>query len=359
MTTAKTTYAGLDISLDDTHICVLDESGALLLQTRVPTEPEAICRALEEVPGTLKRIGVEASSLGGWLQAELSAAGLPAIVIEARQARATMQAQRNKTDKNDARAIAQIMRTGWFRAVHVKSPESQRIRMLLANRRLLKRKLIDMENHIRGTLRAFGLFVGQVSRGRFEDRVRELIEGTPADLTAFAETMLTVRGHIMAGYDELHTLVLRLAKHDPVCRRFMTVPGVGPIAALSFRAAIDDPNRFARARDVAAYLGLTPRRWQSGTIDRTGGVSKQGDGETRSALCEAAAALLLRTRRWTAIKVWGLQLAKRSSMLKAMVAVARKYAVILLRMWRDGTQYQAGSGAKVTGKMRLAVSKPA
>jgi len=347
------TYAGLDVSLDETHICIVDEHGACLSEIRVPTDPEAVHGALKSAPGQLKRIGLEASSLSLWLQSELSAAGHPAIIIEARQARATMQAQRNKTDRNDARALAQIMRTGWFRAVHAKSPASRRLRMLLANRRLLKRKLIDMENHIRGTLRPLGMLVGQVSRGRFEARVRELVCDAPADVTAFLDTLLIVRHRLFEGYGELHRLVLAIVRTDPLCRRFMSVPGVGPIAALSFRAAIDDPHRFRRTRDVAAYLGLTPRRWQSGSIDRTGSISKHGDREVRTALCEAAAGLLLRTRKWTAIRAWGLRLAKRTSMLNAITAVARKYAVILLKMWRDGAEYRPGLGAKVTEKMRL------
>ena len=348
-----TTYAGLDVSLDETHICIVDERGGCLTETRVPTDPEAVHNALQTAPGKLRRIGLEASSLSLWLQSELSAAGHPAIIIEARHANATMQAQRNKTDRNDARALAQIMRTGWFRSVHTKSDDSRRMRMLLGNRRLLKRKLIDMENHIRGTLRPFGLLVGPVSRGKFDARVRELIDDVPADMTAFIETLLIVRHRLLEGYAELHRLVLGFVRTDLICRRFMLVPGVGPIAALSFRAAIDDPHRFRRTWDIAAYLGLTPRRWQSGSIDRTGSISKHGDREVRTALCEAAAGLLLRTRKWTAIKAWGLRLAKRTSMLNAITAVARKYAVILLRMWRDAADFKPGLGAKVTEKMRL------
>lgn len=212
-----TTYAGLDVSLDETHICVVDEDGTCLSETRVPTNPEAVHTALRNAPGQLKRVGLEASSLSLWLQSELSDAGMPAIIIEARQARATMQAQRNKTDRNDARALAQIMRTGWFRAVHTKSADSRRLRMLLGNRRLLKRKLIDMENHIRGTLRPFGLLVGPVARGKFDARVRELICDLPADMTAFIETLLIVRHRLLEGYAELHRLVLGIVRTDPIC----------------------------------------------------------------------------------------------------------------------------------------------
>lgn len=190
-------YAGLDVSLEETHICIVDQDGKVVRETKAATDPQAIGDALADYANALKRVGVEASSLGSWLHDELAELGLPAIVIDARHARAAMEAQRNKTDRNDAQGIAQMMRLGWYRAVHVKSPESQRLRMLLANRRLLKRKLIDMENHIRGTLRAFGLRVGAVSRGQFEARVRELLDGGDQGLQAFITTMLTVRRNLL------------------------------------------------------------------------------------------------------------------------------------------------------------------
>jgi len=229
--------------------------------------------------------------------------------------------------------------------------------MLLNNRRLMKRKLIDMENHIRGTLRAFGMMVGSVSRGEFEDRIRELIEGREEDMLIYIDTMLTVRRNLHEGYNTLHNFVLKVVKKDILCQRFMTVPGVGPIAALSFRAGIDDPLRFKKSRTVGAYLGLTTRRWQSGTIDRQGRITKQGDRDVRTALCEAAASLLLRGKRWSSLKAWGLRLAKRTSMMNAIVAVARKLAVILHRMWVDGTKFRVGKGAKVLTKMKLTPGK--
>ncbi|TPD59341.1 IS110 family transposase [Emcibacter nanhaiensis] len=346
-------YIGLDISLADTHICIVDQDGAILEETVSETEPSAIFTAVEGYQGYIKRVGLEASSLGSWLHDELSSFDLPVIVVDARHMRASLEAQRNKTDKNDARGIAQMMRMGWYCPVHVKSPESQRLRVLLNNRRTLKRKLVDMENHIRGTLRAFGLKMGKIARGAFEDRARELMDGHEPELMFYIDTMLAVRNNLLEGYSRLHKCVLEIVKSDPVCRRFMTVPGVGPIAALSFRAAIDDPCRFKSSRTVGAYLGLTNRRWQSGTIDREGRITKQGDREVRTALCEAAASLLLRSQKWTAVKAWGLRLAKRTSMMNAIVAVARKLAVILHRMWLDGSTFRTGRGAKLVGRMHL------
>lgn len=227
-----TTHAGLDVSLDETHSCIVDEHGACLSETRVPTDPEAVHGALKSAPGQLKCIGLEASPLSLWLQSELSAAGHLAIIIEARHAHVTMQAQRNTTDRNDARALAQVMRTGWFRAVHTKSDDSRRMRMLLGNRRLWKRKLIEMENQIRGTLRPFGLPVGPVSRGKFDARVREMVIDVPADMTAFIETLLIVRHRLLEGYAELHRLVPGIVRTDPICRRVMRVPRVGRLLNL-------------------------------------------------------------------------------------------------------------------------------
>ena len=253
-----------------------------------------------------------------------------------------LRRMRNKTDRNDARGIAQMMRLGWYRAAHVKNIDMQKMRSLLANRKLLKRKLIDIENHIRGALRTYGLLVGAVSRGQYEARVREQIERTDIVFSTMIGTMLDIRRAILDGYTRLHRVILQVVKHDPLCRRLITVPGVGPVAALSFKVGVDDPLRFTRSRTVGAHFGLTPRRHQSGTsIDYEGRITKQGDVSVREALCEAAASLLLRVRKWSALRAWCLRIAKRPSMLCAIVVVARKLADILHRMWIDGSDFRS------------------
>ncbi|WP_084334719.1 MULTISPECIES: IS110 family transposase [Bradyrhizobium] len=255
------------------------------------------------------------------------------------------------------RATLRVSRPFGYRAVHVKNIDMQKMRTLLTNRKLLKRKLIDLENHVRGALRAYGLLVGAVARGAFEARVRELIEHSDPIFVMSIQVMLDVRRALLEGYDRLHRVLLQVVQHDPVCRRLMTVPGVGPVVALSFKVGVDDPHRFARSRTVGAHFGLTPKRHQSGTsIDFEGRISKQGDISVREALCEAAASLLLRVRKWSALRAWGLRIAKRSSMLCAIAAVARKLAGILHRMWVSETDFHVGFGAKVTQRLRL---KPA
>jgi transposase len=347
-------HVGLDVSLELTSVCIVDENGKKLLEANVPSEAEALCLAMKPYVAEIRRIGIEASSIAIHIARELLAEGLPVTVVETRHMRSALSAMRNKTDRNDAHGIAQMMRMGWFRPVHVKAPETQRLKTFLANRRLLKRKLIDIQNHIRGALRTYGLKVGTVAVGRFHTRVRELIDGGDYMLQAMIESMLDVRSSLLDGFKKLHKMLLLVVKEDPICRRFMTVPGVGPVAALAFKVTIEDPHRFTRSRTVGAHLGLTPRKYQSGTsVDWGGRISKMGDVNARGALCEAAASLILRVQRYSALKAWALRIAKRSSTMCAVVAVARKLAIILHRMWIDGTDVEWRKGAKITEKRRL------
>jgi len=346
-------HVGLDVALEETSVCIVDATGAKVLESSVTSDPEALCLALRPHVAAISRIGIEASAMGIWLARELKSEGLAVIVVETRHMRSALSAMRNKTDRNDAHGIAQMMRMGWFRAVHVKAEETQQLKTFLANRRLLKRKLIDLQNHIRGALRTYGLRVGPVAAGRFDARIRELIEGADYMLHTMIESMLDVRAALFAGFQRLHRILLLIVKSDDVCRRFMTVPGVGPVTALSFKVSIDDPHRFQRSRTVGAHLGLTPRRYQSGTsVDWGGRISRMGDVDTRGALCEAAASLILRVQRYCALKAWALRIAKRSSKMCAIVAVARKLAVILHRLWIDGTEFDWKAGAKVTEKRK-------
>ena len=265
--------------------------------------------------------------------------GLPAICLETVHVRAAMSAQRNKTDKADALGIAHIMRTGWFRRAHVKTEGCYRMRLLLTHRRNLKRKFLDLENAIRHSLKAFGIRLGGIGRGKFDAAVRESVADDPFT-TELIEAMLTARAALWKEYCRLHDLVVKMVAQSELCRRFLAIPGVGPVTALSVMTAIDDPSRFRRSRDVAAYFGLTSRRWQSGTsIDVKGRISKAGDADVRRALYEAASALMTRFKGKDDLKTWGAALAKRSCHRKAVVAVARKLAVIMHAMWNAGTFY--------------------
>jgi len=331
-------FAGLDVAIDETAVCVVDAAGEVMMRASVATDPEAIARILSPFAASLRRVGHEACSLSPWLQPGLKALGLPAVCLETRHVRAALTAQRNKTDATDALGLAHLMRTGWFKTAHVKTDACYRVRQVLTQRRALKRKFLDLENTIRHSLKSFGVRLKKVGRGGFDAAVREACAEDP--LTAeLMDAMLEARAALWRQYLKLHAMVLRIVGADEFCRRLMEIPGVGPVTALTFVTAIDDPARFRRSRDVGAYFGLTSKRWQSGSsIDIQGRISKAGDAEVRRSLYEAASAMLTRFKGHTRLKAWGQKLAKRCHK-KAVVAVARKLAVIMHAMWRDGTTY--------------------
>lgn len=331
-------YAGIDASLETVNVCIVDCEGSVLLERKVEAEPESIIGLLKSFDQPLERVGLEAGPTSSWLYSELCAADLPAICLECRHVKAGLSAMRNKTDRNDARGIAQLVRLGWFRRVHVKSEEAQRIRMLLVNRQQLLNKAHDIENSVRGSLKVFGLKIGRVTRSAFEARVLELVAESPS-LLAITEPMLRVRRMMIQEFDRLDRLCRKFARRDPVCRRLMTVPGVGVIVALTFRTGVDRPERFSRSRDVGAHFGLTPRRYSSGQIDYDGRISRCGDEMVRTALYMAAH-VLLHHGRWSALRSWAMRIAKRSNLKVAKVALARRLAVVMHRMWTDGTDFR-------------------
>ncbi|MGZ9103200.1 MAG: IS110 family RNA-guided transposase [Rhodoplanes sp.] len=336
-----TYFAGLDVSLEETSICVVDETGRIVKELRTASEPEALAVALLETGLALERIGLEACSLTAWLHEGLTQAGLPAICIETRQANAAMKTMPNKTDRNDARALAQIMRTGWFRQVHVKSRQCRLWRSLLVARRTVLNEMRSIENVVRAVLREAGIKLGTPSRADFLERVRELAGGD-ATVTPLVEPLLAILATMLREFTRLTKRVLDITRKEEICRRLMSVPGVGPISALAFRATIDRPDRFKRSRDVGAHLGLTPARYQSGETDIQGRVSRCGDELARTALYEAANSLLTRSRKWSCLRAWGMKIAKHRGMARARVAVARKLAVTLHRMWADGAEFRFG-----------------
>src|SRR5450755_4075452 len=341
------TYVGLDVSLRETAVCVVDESGAIQLERTVAADPDVIAALLQAQAPTMRRVGLESGPTSVWLWRALAERGLPVICIDARHAKAALSMQINKTDRNDAAGIARIMQTGWYRQVQIKSPHSHAIRGLLNSRALLVKVQRDLENQLRGLLKSAGLIIGRAKDGVFSTRIKDLL-ATQTDLAAIALPLLQAREAIHHQLALLERRVCQLAKEHAQTRAFMTVPGIGPMTALAFLATIDDPSRFRRARAVGAYVGLTPRRYASGEVDWTGRISKCGDTMLRTYLFEAAGVLLTRVQKWCALKAWGLRLAKRSGMKKARTAVARKLAVILLHMWRDGTQFHWAAAPTAT-----------
>jgi len=294
-------YAGLDVSLDEMSVCIVDEVGAYVAEAKVASDPAALTEYLHATGLSFGRVDLEACPLSQWLYSGLAGAGLPVVCIEVRRVKAALSAMINKTDRNDARGIAQMMRTGWFQPVHVKTTESHELRFLLVARKLLLKQQYEIEGCIRGSLKVFGLKIDVVTKRMLEARVRELIDKRSL-LVTIVEPLLRARALIMAEHNRLHRMVVRVVHRDPVCRRLTSVPGVGALVALTYRTGIDVPARFLKSKAVGAHLGLTPRKHQSGEVDRTGHISKVGDEMVRSALYEAANVMMSRVVRWSALK---------------------------------------------------------
>jgi transposase len=337
-------YVGIDVSLDSASLCVIDATGRIIREAKVASEPGVLSDWFRALGFAVTRIGLEAGPLSQWLYAGMREAGLPVELLETRHVRDAFKAMPVKTDRKDARGIAQLMRLGWFRPVHCKSLPAQEVRALLTARKLLQTKNHDVEMSLRGVLRGFGLKVGPTTPRTFPARIRELVVGHPT-LSTVTEALLAARSMLFEQWQQLEKRLRSLAREDRRVRLLMTAPGVGAIVGLTFVSAIDDPSRFRSSKAVGAHFGLTPTKYQSGETDVTGRISKIGDGGVRTALYEAANVILTRPVKGSTLKSWGMRLAARAGMRKAKVALARKLAVLLHRMLADGTEFRADKAA--------------
>jgi len=338
-------YAGIDVSLEQSAVCVVDGTGRIVREAKVASEPEALIAWFGSLATPLERIGLEAGPLSQWLYAGLREAGLAVELLETRHVRDAFKAMSVKTDRNDARAIAQLMRLGWFRPVHCKSVEAQEVRAVLTARKLLQSKLLDVENSLRGVLRGFGLKVGKTTERTFAARIEELV-ARHAALASIAKALLAVHAVLLREFKGLDKQVLRLARSQPQARLLMTTPSVGPIVALTYASAIDDPERFRSSKAAGAHFGLTPKKYQSGQTDYTGRITKIGDASVREALYQAAHVMLTKpVKNCTELKSWAMRIAKRAGLRKAKVALARKLAVLLHRMLADAKPFNPNAKA--------------
>jgi len=320
-------YVGLDVSQKETSVCVVNETGQVLFEGKAKSDPGALTALLRKRAPHAERIGFETGAMASWLWHELRRVDLPVVCIDARHAHAALSVRMNKSDQNDARGLAELVRVGWYREVKVKSEESQRIRAILVARSRLVAIRRDIENQVRSLIKEYGLLFPRAIGLQFRNLVRELL-GEGHQLLGVIEPLLSIHENICKQQGKFDDEVRQLARSDETTRRLMTVPGVGVVTALTFRHTIDDPSRFRSASTVGAYLGLTPRRNQSGETDINGKISRWGDRLLRTYLFEAATVLLYRTKKWSSLKAWGMKLAKRIGMRKAKVAIARKIGVI-------------------------------
>jgi transposase len=341
-------YAGIDVSLEQSAVCVVDGAGRIVREAKVASEPEALIAWFAALATPLQRIGLEAGPLSQWLYAGLREAGLAVELLETRHVRDAFKAMSVKTDRNDARAIAQLMRLGWFRPVHCKSAEAQEVRAVLTARKLLQSKLLDVENSLRGVLRGFGLKVGKTTERSFAARIEQLVAGHAA-LASIAKALLAAHAVLLREFKGLDKQVVHLARSQPQARLLMTTPSVGPIVALTYASAIDDPGRFRSSKAAGAHFGLTPKKYQSGQTDYTGRITKIGDASVREALYQAAHIMLTKPlKNCTELKSWAMRIARRAGLRKAKVALARKLAVVLHRMLADAKPFNPNAKALAT-----------
>src|SRR5690242_7880678 len=340
-----TYYAGIDVSLESASVCVIDAAGKTIREGKVASEPAGLADWLKAGGVGLERVGLEAGPLSQWLHAGLRQAGIAAELLETRHVRRAFEIMPVKTDRKDARGIADLMRMGWFRPVHCKSIDAQETRAMLTARKLVQKQVFEVESSLRGILRGFGLKVGKTTATRFEERVKELVADNPS-LERIAGSLLATRGVLRREFNGFERDLRRMARNDTRARLLMSTPGVGTIVALTYASAIDDPSRFKSSKTVGAHFGLTPKRYQSGQIDYTGRISKLGDASVRAVLYEAAHVILTKPLKGcTALKSWAMRIARRAGMSKAKVALARKLAVIMLRMLKDNMTFNPAARA--------------
>jgi transposase len=337
-------YAGIDVSLEWSSVCVVNAGGKVCWEAKIESDPEALVAWFRSLGVTLERIGLEAGPLSQWLFADMKNAGLAVELLETRHVRNAFKTMPVKTDRKDARGIAQLVRVGWFRPVHCKSMEAQETRAVLTARKLVQSKLLDIQNHLRGILRGFGLKVGKVSDRHFASRVRELAEGHPS-LEKIVASLLAVHEVLQREFKGFEKQVLVMARADANARLLMSAPGVGPMVSLTYVSGIDDPTRFKSSKAVGPHFGITPKKYQSGETDVTGRISKIGDASVRTALYQAAHIILTKPVKGGALKSWAARLAKRAGMSKAKVALARKLGVILHRMLVDAKPFDPAAAA--------------
>jgi len=340
-------YAGIDVSLECSSVCIVDATGKIVREGKVASEPEALIAWFGSSRLDLVRIGLEAGPLSQWLYPAMQRAGLAVELLETRHVRRAFETMLVKSDRNDARGIAQLMRHGWFKPVHCKSLAAQEMRALLTARKLVQSKLHDVQNSLRGILRGFGLKVGETTSPRFSGRITQLVTGHP-NLEVIAEALLAVHAVLLREFKGFEKRLRLTARSDGRARLLMSVPSVGTIVALIYASAIDDPARFTSSKQAGAHFGLTPKKYQSGEIDYSGRISKIGDASVRAALFEAAHIMLTKPLKGcTQLKSWAMRIARRAGMRKAKVALARKLAVIMHRMLADGQPFNPTAAATI------------
>jgi len=333
-------YAGLDVSMKETFICILNEEGQKVFESRACSDPKPIYDELLKSGYKLEKIGLECGSLSSYLTKGLQILGLKAICIDARKMAAILSVTINKTDKNDARGIADAMRCNHYKETRIRDDNDESISILLRSRAMLVETRTTLKNTLRGYLKSYGIRLGTVSHKDFSSRIQSYFPQFLPEAIKGIESLLKSYDTLCAEIDKLDKSLENICKKDENVQLLMTAPGVGKIVALTFKADIGDPTRFKKSESVGAYYGMTPRQYSSGETVKMGGISRCGSKEIRFLLMESAVVLLTRCKSWSPLKAWGLKLVKKHGLKKASMAVGRKLAVIMHRMLMTGESFK-------------------
>ena len=332
-------YIGLDVSMKAISVCIMEEGGKVVLEKDIAACPKAVLVIIKEYRSDCL-VGLEAGSTSSWLYHELEKEGLSVVCLETHHARKVMSAQPVKNDRNDAKGLAQLLRTGWYKAVHVKAYATQEIKAWIEARELVKHKRQDIKNAIRGLVKPFGIIFPSGSGASWIVAVKERLSVEREGLTALISPLLEVYRTLCSELEKYTKFIESYAREDEVCRRLQSIDGIGPINAVAFTVVIEDPERFASNRAVGAYLGLTPRVYASGETERRGHITCAGSSMMRALLFEAAKSLLSRSKKLSSLKSWGMQLCKRKPTKLVVAALARKLAIVMIALWKNGTTFQ-------------------
>jgi transposase len=333
-------YAGLDVSMKETFICILSEEGQKVYEGKALTDPQPIYEELAKNGVELEKVGLEAGSMSNYLTKGLQKLGVKAICIDARKMAAILSVVVNKTDKNDARGIADAMRCNHYKEVNIRDNNNDAIGILLKSRSTLVGSRGTLKNTVRGFLKTYGLRLGAVSHEKFSKTVREASESILPQAKLGIESLLKSYEAIHEEIKKMDKSLNEICKQDEEVRLLMTTPGVGMIVALNYKIDIGDPTRFKKSESVGAYYGMTPRQYSSGETIRQGSISRCGSKEVRYLLTESAIVLLTRSKVWSPLKAWGLKLMKKPGFKKAAMAVGRKLSVIMHRMLITGESFK-------------------
>lgn len=335
-------YVGLDVSMKKTSLCIVDEQGKIVHESEEKTDPHVLADAITQLNLQIDLVGFESGSLSHYLSRGFQERALPAVCIDSRKMNAILSIRVNKTDKNDARGIADALRTGMFTRVHAKPQESVDRGAVLSMRRNLITQRTSIKNHIRGILKAYGIRLGAVGATKFNDTVKCRIQDLDCLVCQTIEGILEIFEMLTQKITRLDQELLNIARQDRDVRLLMTAQGIGPITALTYKTAIFDPARFPNSRAVGAYLGMTPTQYSSGETQKQGRISRCGSTELRSLLVEAGVVILTRSKKWSKLKAWGLKLMRKKGIKKASLAVGRKLAVIMHQMLLKEKEFMWG-----------------